>query len=153
MAVGEYYTAEKGGADDVERGQQGERTKAAQDALVRIGLLEEASGANKGRDGKFGPKTEAAIRAFQKQQGLEVTGRLDKGTEKALTDTAPEGDPPGGRLAPGKAPGKAPAKGAPLSPKTRARLAAMTPAERDAVIKRARALVAEQRKRSVPERA
>jgi peptidoglycan hydrolase-like protein with peptidoglycan-binding domain len=37
-----------------------------------------------GVDGKFGPRTEAALRAYQKKAGLEVTGRADLETATAL---------------------------------------------------------------------
>lgn len=82
----------------MERGQKGSRTEAAQDALVRLGLLSESSGRNKGRDGLFGPATEKALRQFQKDAGLKVTGKLDDDTEAELLDTAPEGDPDNGKL-------------------------------------------------------
>lgn len=96
VAVGQYIPEKASGA--VARGQQGERTKAAQDLLIKAGFLDESSGANKGRDGKFGPKTEAAVKAFQKQHGLEQTGQLDARTMSALQDAAPGGDPPGGKV-------------------------------------------------------
>lgn len=35
-------------------------------------------------DGKFGPKTRAAVRKFQRKQGLAVTGALDRDTLQAL---------------------------------------------------------------------
>lgn len=35
-------------------------------------------------DGKFGKKTEEAIKAFQKDNKLEVTGKLDEETKKSL---------------------------------------------------------------------
>ena len=35
-------------------------------------------------DGEFGPLTEAAVRLFQRAQGLEVTGMVETATEKAL---------------------------------------------------------------------
>jgi peptidoglycan hydrolase-like protein with peptidoglycan-binding domain len=35
-------------------------------------------------DGMLGPKTRAAVRAFQKDEGLKVTGRLDAETMKRL---------------------------------------------------------------------
>jgi peptidoglycan hydrolase-like protein with peptidoglycan-binding domain len=37
-------------------------------------------------DGKFGPKTEAATKEFQKAEGLPVTGVVDEATWKALPD-------------------------------------------------------------------
>lgn len=35
-------------------------------------------------DGKMGPKTQAALKEFQQQQGLQATGRLDAQTLAAL---------------------------------------------------------------------
>lgn len=127
--MGEYYTAEKGGADEVERGQSGERTRSAQDALVRIGLLATSSGKGKGRDGLFGPKTEQAIREFQERQGMPVTGKLDRATEKALADTAPGGDPGAEEDGGGKVP-----------PAVAKRLASLDADQREEVIRRARKL-------------
>ena len=56
--------------------------------LVKLGLLKATDG-EKGQavDGKFGAKTEAATRAFQKKNGLKVTGKLDSATEKKMNDT------------------------------------------------------------------
>ena len=51
--------------------------KSAQVALNK-------EGANLSPDGKEGPKTHAAITAYQKAHGLKVTGRLDKATRAAL---------------------------------------------------------------------
>jgi len=39
-------------------------------------------------DGIFGPRTERAVRAFQKEQGLEATGLVDEKTEEALNEPA-----------------------------------------------------------------
>ena len=114
VAIGEVYTREKG-TGDIERGQAGERTRAAQDKLARAGFLDEGSGRNKGRDGLFGPKTQEAVRAFQKAAGLPVTGKLDDATAAKLADHAPGGDPAGGK-APAKA--AAPKKAAAAPAKT-----------------------------------
>lgn len=48
--------------------------KRAQQALIDRGLLEGAA------DGVYGPKTRAALEAFQKQAGLPVTGLPDQPT-------------------------------------------------------------------------
>jgi peptidoglycan hydrolase-like protein with peptidoglycan-binding domain len=37
-------------------------------------------------DGRLGPKTRAAVQAFQKDEGLRVTGRLDRETMARLRD-------------------------------------------------------------------
>ena len=51
--------------------------KAAQEALNR-------NGANIMADGKLGPKTKAAIRAYQQKNGLQATGTLDSQTKVRL---------------------------------------------------------------------
>ena len=51
--------------------------KAAQEALNR-------NGANIMADGKMGPKTKAAIRAYQQKNGLQATGTLDSQTKQKL---------------------------------------------------------------------
>lgn len=43
-----------------------------------------------GVDGKFGPKTEAAVKEFQQQNGLEATGKVDETTRQALLGDKPE---------------------------------------------------------------
>lgn len=48
--------------------------RGAQDALISQGLLDKG-----GSDGVVGPKTIAAVKAWQKANGLPVTGRLDAG--------------------------------------------------------------------------
>ena len=52
--------------------------KAAQKALKERGYEVDEP------DGKLGPKTTTAVRAFQKSEGLQVTGRLDKETMTRL---------------------------------------------------------------------
>ncbi|HYL33837.1 MAG TPA: peptidoglycan-binding domain-containing protein [Stellaceae bacterium] len=55
------------------------KVKQAQEALQAAGLY-------KGKvDGQFGPKTKAAGKAFQKENGLKPTARLDNATMKKLT--------------------------------------------------------------------
>jgi peptidoglycan hydrolase-like protein with peptidoglycan-binding domain len=51
--------------------------KNAQEALNR-------NGANLTVDGKMGKKTVAAIKSFQKKNGLKATGKLDAKTKSAL---------------------------------------------------------------------
>ena len=43
-------------------------------------------------DGVMGPQTVTALRAYQKQQGLDVTGRLDAATLAKLGDGPKSGD-------------------------------------------------------------
>jgi peptidoglycan hydrolase-like protein with peptidoglycan-binding domain len=55
-----------------------EKVKAAQQAL-------KDKGHDPGSiDGKMGPKTQAALRDFQKAEGMEATGRLDMKTMQSL---------------------------------------------------------------------
>jgi peptidoglycan hydrolase-like protein with peptidoglycan-binding domain len=42
------------------------------------------NGAHLDVDGRIGPKTVAALKAFQKQHKLKVTGKLDRATARAL---------------------------------------------------------------------
>jgi peptidoglycan hydrolase-like protein with peptidoglycan-binding domain len=51
-------------------------------------------------DGKFGPRTQAAVEAYQRRAGLEVTGRADLATATALLNEPPAAVPAGanGRL-------------------------------------------------------
>ena len=58
------------------KGQQG--VKSAQEALKAKGYDAGAS------DGVLGPRTRAAIRNFQKAEGLRTTGRLDADTRSKL---------------------------------------------------------------------
>jgi peptidoglycan hydrolase-like protein with peptidoglycan-binding domain len=51
--------------------------KQVQAVLVRLGLLSKNSGKNGGVDGLFGPKTQAAVRAWQKRNGHKETGSID----------------------------------------------------------------------------
>ena len=42
-----------------------------------------------GADGKFGPKTEAAVKEFQEQNGLDPSGKFDEKTREALLGDKP----------------------------------------------------------------
>ena len=69
-------------------------------------------------DGKMGPKTKAAITAFQTKESLKVTGRLDKETKDKLmtasatskTDTTTPAASPSTTTAPSATPGETPKK-------------------------------------------
>jgi|SRR5579864_3603619 len=68
------------------------KVKEAQQALQQAGLY-------KGKvDGKFGPQTKAAVKEFQKENGLKQTAHLDSATMKKLTEAggAGGGMPSGG---------------------------------------------------------
>jgi len=51
-----------------------------------------ASGINLSVDGDFGPGTEAAVKTFQKNNGLEVTGKVDSDTYSKLSQIAKTDD-------------------------------------------------------------
>lgn len=68
------------------------KVKEAQQALQEAGLY-------KGKvDGKFGPQTKAAVKEFQKENGLKQTAHLDSATMKKLSQAggAGGGMPAGG---------------------------------------------------------
>ena len=61
------------------------KVKEAQQALQQAGLY-------KGKvDGKFGPQTKAAVKEFQKENGLKQTAHLDSATMKKLTQAGAAG--------------------------------------------------------------
>lgn len=62
-------------------GARGERVSELQRDLNR-------AGASLRVDGQFGPATQDALRAFQQEQGLSVTGSFDAATERALQRAA-----------------------------------------------------------------
>lgn len=62
---------------------QSQSVRAAQKRLIELGLLKG------GADGAYGPKTEAALREYQTQNGLEASGHLDAATLDALTHIDP----------------------------------------------------------------
>ncbi len=61
-----------------------ETLRRAQERLIDLGLL------NGRADGAYGPKTRAALTAFQSDNGLEETGRLDSETFERLTSVSPQ---------------------------------------------------------------
>ena len=64
-------------ACDLVVGHRGFRTQALQRAL-------NVHGADLNGDGEFGPKTQAAVKEFQRKTGLPVTGKGDAATRAAL---------------------------------------------------------------------
>lgn len=60
-------------------------TKGIQDRLVALGYMTRAQVA--GGYGTFGPRTEAAVRAFQSRNGITQTGRVGDRTFAALNST------------------------------------------------------------------
>lgn len=63
---------------ELKRGDRGALVEMLQLGLLRSGYLSGSA------DGLFGPKTEAALRRFQRNFGLEVTGALDAKTWEIL---------------------------------------------------------------------
>lgn len=105
VRVGEAYT------EGAVRGEAGPEVTKAKEGLAALGLFDDL-----GREGiqsdVFGPRLEAGIRAFQKRQGMPVTGKLDEATQKAIAEKAPAGDPPGGKK-PSEGVGEKPGPGRP----------------------------------------
>ena len=73
--------------EGLRRGDYGSAVTAMQEALLtwRPDCLPQW-----GADGDFGAETEAALRAYQAEAGLPVTGVYDEATRKALTAPTPE---------------------------------------------------------------
>jgi peptidoglycan hydrolase-like protein with peptidoglycan-binding domain len=55
-----------------------------QDMVQSVQTALNSNGANLTVDGRMGPKTAAALRAYQKQHNLKVTGQPDQATLSAL---------------------------------------------------------------------
>jgi len=69
----------------LKRGMRGDNVKKLQKELIKYGFRLDKFGA----DGIFGPETQAALKALQKEIGVEQTGVLDEATKAALrTDDA-----------------------------------------------------------------
>ena len=61
------------------KGARGDAVKALQQALVRVGI-----GVKYGVDSYFGSATEASVKAFQRLNGLPMTGVVDRATAAGL---------------------------------------------------------------------
>ncbi len=70
--------AEKG---ELAQGARGSRVKEAQERLQASGFLSGAA------DGVYGSQTREAVRRFQREKGLSVSGKIDDRTWKALSET------------------------------------------------------------------
>jgi peptidoglycan DL-endopeptidase CwlO len=55
--------------------------------IERIQQALNSAGDKTAIDGKWGPKTEAALKQFQQKHGIKATGRLDQATRKRLHAT------------------------------------------------------------------
>ena len=72
-------------------GSRGEDVKQVEAALEKLGyVLTGKDGKDYGKDGYFGTLTEEAVRAFQKAQGMNVTGIVDEKTLEALKQATTE---------------------------------------------------------------
>jgi peptidoglycan hydrolase-like protein with peptidoglycan-binding domain len=93
-AVPSAGRAERPAGVGLGRGDSGAAVRALQRRLAAAGF--DPGGA----DGKFGPRTAAALTAFQRAHGLDPTGRTDLETATALLDAPAPSTPPGsnGRL-------------------------------------------------------
>lgn len=72
----------------LKRGTTGADVKAMQELLMQLGYALPKYGA----DGDFGAETEAAVKAFQKAEGLEVDGKYGDQTHAALMDAVADDD-------------------------------------------------------------
>lgn len=70
--------------ENIMRGQKGEAVREVQETLISRGYLDGSA------DGIFGPKTEAAVLAFQKDNGLDATGIVGEATYAALKEAPAE---------------------------------------------------------------
>lgn len=75
---------------NLKRGSSGARVLLVQHRLASLGYSLGKSGA----DGQFGPSTEAAVKAFQKSNGLGVDGIVGPATQVALAGTGAKGPAP-----------------------------------------------------------
>lgn len=67
---------------DIEPGANGEAVKQLQDCLVAVGYMTQAQVSS--GYGNFGPQTQAAVKKFQADHGLEQAGRVGPKTRAAL---------------------------------------------------------------------
>lgn len=86
--------------DELRRGDKNAAVQSLQENLVKLGYdLGTYGDAKNGVDGKFGNKTETAVKKFQKANGLEQTGTTNAETRTALEaalaklNTQPEEEP------------------------------------------------------------
>ncbi|MEQ8279369.1 MAG: peptidoglycan-binding protein [Deltaproteobacteria bacterium] len=99
VTVAPEYAQAKAGSHVFMRGHRGEGVKQMQEKLIALGYLDPKADPKQAADGIFGSATEAAVRAFQKDQGLKVDGMAGRDTigkldsvEPPKADAAPKGD-------------------------------------------------------------
>jgi len=98
------------GTTAIARGDSGATVRSLQEKLNAAGASPPLK-----TDGLFGPKTEAALLAFQGSQELSPTGRCDRGTLERLS-AAGEMNPPAGAIAPSASDFRRTQAPAPLAP-------------------------------------
>ncbi|MBQ8963437.1 MAG: peptidoglycan-binding protein [Clostridia bacterium] len=77
--------AASGGYTTLQKGDKNDQVKTLKARLYELGFMAEES-----KGGSFGSKTKAAVEAFQKAAGLDVTGVADEATQELLySDSAP----------------------------------------------------------------
>jgi len=77
--------AAAGGYTTLQKGDKNDQVKTLKARLFELGFMAEES-----KGGSFGSKTKAAVEAFQKAAGLDVTGVADEATQELLySDSAP----------------------------------------------------------------
>lgn len=64
------------------RGNRGQKVEVLQNKLIRLGFMTEAQ--KQTGPGIFGPRTEAAVKKFQKSVGISQTGRYDAATNQSM---------------------------------------------------------------------
>ncbi|GAB3251015.1 peptidoglycan-binding protein [Kineosporia babensis] len=84
VSKGSGYSAKK---------DQAPQVRALQKELIRLGFLDAKSGKNGGIDGLFGPATEAAVKAWQRQSGNMATGRVTPALLSTLKSAKKGGSP------------------------------------------------------------
>lgn len=73
-----------GSATDLQRNSRGAAVERLQDNLIKLGLMTEAQKATGA--GIFGPRTENALKEFQRNAHLQQTGRFDAPTQRAMRE-------------------------------------------------------------------
>ena len=73
-----------GTASDLRHGSRGAAVERLQDNLIQLGFMTEAQKATGA--GIFGPRTEAALKEFQRSAHLPATGRFDSQTQRAMRE-------------------------------------------------------------------
>lgn len=70
--------------ETLQRGNRGPAVERLQDNLIKLGFMTQAQKATGA--GIFGPKTEAALKEFQRSANLEANGKFGPATERAMRE-------------------------------------------------------------------